>query len=150
MVRWSQPVGFFLFINLLGFATLAITLDLILYVTRGTRELAYGLGVALVVTVVGYGLYRSTKDELFDHLMSRWRMDVDQVQGRLEAAMWVRGVRVAVERDGDRVTYPLPPLSIVIAPGRWRTRVYVGPSTEDNELLVYRLEAFVERALKVS
>mgnify|MGYP006987901096 FL=1 len=101
----------------------------------------------IVVGVVAHHVGRWRFGNLFDHEMSRWGMEVDQVLARLDAAMASRGVRVAADREGDRVTYPLPPLSVAVDRVLWGTRVFVGPSYEGNELIVSRLKAFVERAL---
>jgi hypothetical protein len=101
----------------------------------------------IVIGVSAHYIAKRRFGDLYDHEMSRWSMEMDQVLGRIDVAMQSRGVRVATDRDGDRVTYPLPPLSIAVDRGWGGTRVFVGPSSEETELRVYRLKAFVEGAL---
>jgi hypothetical protein len=147
MVRWSQPVAKELLLGLLAVILNSMGLPLFIFFIDGAELLAYAFIALVIVGVVAAFLGKWRFGNLYDHEMSWWSMEVDQVHKRLAAAMGARGVMVAVESDGDRVIYPLPPLSIAVAPG-WRgTMVFVGPSFEDNELLVFRLKAFVERAL---
>jgi len=143
-------LGLYLLSSSVAGMVLFLGVNIIDILREGPRALVYGGILVLTICFVVFYLIKRTLGDLYDHEMSHWKMEVDQVLGRLDAAMRARGVQVAAERKGDRVWFPLPPLSIVVAPGWWRTRVFVGPSTEENELLVWRLKAFVERALKVS
>ncbi len=146
MVRWSQPVALVLLVELLNLL-IFFSSSIVLAAMEGPRWIIYLVILAIVVGVVAHYIGKWRFGELYDHEMSRWNMEMDQVLGRLDAAMLSRGVRVAADRDGDRVTYPLPPLSIAVDRGWWGTRVFVGPSYEDNELVVWKLKAFVERAM---
>ena len=113
--------------------------------------MAYGEDVASVAYgLVGVGFYIFTNwslGDLYDHEMSQWKMDEEQVLRRLAQAMVARGARPPLERRGKRVWFLLPPLSIVVR-RRWRrTLVYVGTSTEESEFTVERLKGFVEQAM---
>ena len=147
MVRWSQPPDLYLLSGFVALMVLRFGMNIIDIVGEGPLALVFGVIIVLTVSFMLYYVVRRSLGDLYDHEMSYWKMEEDQVVMRIDAAMRARGVQVAVERKGDRVWFPLPPLSVVVAPGWWRTRIYVGPSTDETELLVERLENFVERTL---
>ena len=82
-----------------------------------------------------------------DHVFSRWDMDKDFVASRIDRALRYKDINVVIGYEEPIVIFPLPPLSVVVAPGRKRTKVYVGPVTGDNREKVEALKSFVERAL---
>lgn len=82
-----------------------------------------------------------------NHFFSRWDMDKDWVARRIDTAMRRKGVNVVIGYKGDTVIFPLPPMSIVVAPERKKTTVYVGPVTDANPHRVEALKAFVDEAL---
>lgn len=82
-----------------------------------------------------------------DHLFSRWDLDKDLVAGRIHQAIQMKGINVAIDYKGESVIFPLAPLSIVVAPERRKTMVYIGPVTEGNNDKVEGLKGFVEAAL---
>jgi hypothetical protein len=94
-----------------------------------------------------YVLLRLGLGQLFDHEMSRWELERDQVLRRLARAMAARGVRPTPMDKGTTVWFHLPPLSIVVGRSDFRTRVFVGPSNRGTRSRVKMLEAFVEQAL---
>ncbi len=82
-----------------------------------------------------------------DHLFSRWDLDKDLVATRIHQAIQMKGINVAIGYKGETVIFPLSPLSIVVAPERWKTTVYVGPLMEGNDDQVEGLTGFVDAAL---
>ncbi len=148
MVRWYQPLEVYIFGGYGGCILLRFVLFIDEILEQGLMVLVYAVILVLAITLVFYYLVKRILGDLYDHELSYWNMEADQVVGRLDAAMKARGVHVVVERKRKRVWFPLQPLSVVVAPGYWRrTTIYVGPSTDETELLVERLEGFVERAL---
>ena len=133
-----------------GFAAcmvLSLGLEILEIIESSPWEVISIVVFLIAFFIVYYYIVKRILGDLYDHERSFWKMDVDQVLWRLDVAMRARGVQVAVERKGKRVWFPLPPLSIVVTPGwRW-TWIYVGPSTDETDILVARLEAFVDRAL---
>ena len=85
-----------------------------------------------------------------NHFFSRWDMEKNFVVWRIDEAMKRKGTNVVMGYKGETVIFPLPPLNIVVAPGRSRTMVYVGPLMEGNDRMVDGLKAFVEAALKAN
>ncbi len=145
---WSQPIGFYYLSRFAAWIVLFFILNLLDVLREGPRSLVFGGIIVLTASLVYYYYVKRGLGDLFDHEMAAWRMKMDQVLERLDHAMGRRGVHVAVERSGKRVLFPLPPLSIAVAPGWLWTKIYVGPSTDKTEILVYRLERFVEAALE--
>jgi hypothetical protein len=81
------------------------------------------------------------------HVYSMWDMDPDMVAWRIDQAIKRRIPNNVILYEGSLVIFQLPPLSIVVAPGYKRTKVYVGPLTDDNRPQVEALKAFVDAAL---
>ena len=147
MVRWSLPLGHNLlrsYIALLFFCSLFAIIDFLEY---GLKAVLIAMMMSAIILLVGYLLMIHRLGDLHDHELSRWKMDKDQVLRRLAQAMAARGARPQLETKDEMVWFLLPPLSIVVGRAWWATTVYVGPSTDETELLVERLENFVERAL---
>ena len=147
MDRWAQPIAGYLVGGYLAWMVLGLGLKIPEIFESSPWEVASVLVILIAFSIVYYYIIKRILGDLYDHERAFWRMEMDQVLWKLDVAMRARGVQVAVERKGDRVWFPLPPLSIVVAPGWRRTRIYVGPSTNETDILVARLETFVERAL---
>jgi len=148
MVYWSQPLGSFLLSRFTAGLIFLFILNILEFTREGVTNLFFVILSLVVVSIVYHLLIKWRLGELYDHEMSHWFMKRDEVLRRLDAAMRERGVQVAIQRDGNRATIPLPPLSIVVAPGWVRTKIFVGPSTDKTELLVWRLKAWIEVALR--
>jgi hypothetical protein len=113
----------------------------------GWMEYVYWFGAYALVAVAIYVHINWSMGDVYDHEMSMWKMDEDQVLRRLAQAMAARGAKPPLERRGKRVWFLLPPVSIVVH-HRWRwTTVFVGPSTVETESTVERLKGFVEQTL---
>ena len=117
------------------------------FFVRGLTYLVYWVVLSVPVVAVLYLIMLWRLGELNDHEMSFWKMEKDLVMRRLAHAMVERGARPPLQSRDNRDWFLLPPLSIVVARGWWRTKVYVGPSTEETKVSVRRLEGFVEKAL---
>lgn len=146
MVRWIPSLlPFFLIYSVVYFI---VWFPGLVYEVVKSGLLALVIVIAFVIGMfVLYTAMMKYHGDIVNHEVSRWRMPADEAARRLARAMAARGVRPPVERAGDRVTFDLPPLTIVVAPGQVWTRVMVGPSVDENELRVERLKAFVERVL---
>ncbi len=147
MAEWVGPVRstFWTVIAVIGCIIVAIVL---LITTEGSFEApCYGAQVSLIIAIVAFYVYRHRLEIVLDHVYSRWDMDKDIVCHRLNMAMWNRGVRIKVDFWGDWVVFPLPPMSVVVRPGRKRTTVFVGPVTERTKDKAEGLKAFVEAAM---
>lgn len=122
-------------------------LVMLVYTDGAIDVICCGAQTYVLVIIVAYYVYRHRLEIVLDHVYSRWDMDKDIVCQRIDLAMRNRGVRVAVEFWGDWVVFPLPPMSIVVRPGRKRTTVFVGPLTPDKKDKAEGLKAFVEAAM---
>lgn len=146
MVRWIPSLLPFFLVFWIGYIFLWFPVIIDEVLARGLLALVF-FAALVIGSLVLYAALLQYHGGTIDHEVSRWRMPADEAARRLARAMAARGVRPPVERAGDRVTFDLPPLTIVVAPGQFWTRVMVGPSLDENELRVERLKAFVERTL---
>lgn len=145
MAKWTPPIGPYL-LNIFGLGLVIWYIGPWILSRRLTGSI-YALVMYVLIFVAIHIFLKGSLGEMYYHEQSRWRMGVDEVLGRLYAAMRARGVQVVAERRDKRLWLPLPPLSVVVVPGWWWTKVYAGPWTEENEARLEGLEAFVERAM---
>ncbi len=105
------------------------------------------LDVYILMFVLGYSIYFYGLRNVHDHDFSRWDMDIEVVCRRIDMAIRRRGTFATAQTKGRNVVFEVPPLSIVVRPGRKRTTVFVGPLGPDTRPKVEALKAFVDAAL---
>lgn len=148
MVDWTPPLWRYTLGNLVaGFVVWSIMEAIYSFFVMGLSFLVGWLVLSIPITAVLCLILWWRQGELIDHELSFWKMDKDLVMRRLAHAMVERGARPPVQTREKGDWFLLPPLSIVVTRGWWRTKVYVGPSRKGTEGTVKRLEGFVERAL---
>ena len=147
MARWTLPLGRFYQRSYIGLLIIYFIFNILGYFSFGLTGVLITMGLSTLVVSLAYLLMKWRLGDLHDYTVSRWRMDKDQVLRRLAQAMAARGVKPQLETKDERVLFLLPPMNIIVDRARWVTLVFVGPSTEETELLVERLEGFVEQAL---
>lgn len=118
-----------------------------LYMDSAYELICCGSTWYIIVIFVAYYVYYYRLEIVHDHVYSRWDTDKDIVCWRIDVAIWRRGVRPKIDYWGNWVVFPIPPMSIIVRPGRKRTTVFVGPVTGTDPSRVEALKAFVERAL---
>jgi len=147
MVSWTPPMWYVVLRNHIGLLVAFYIVDIIEMYEWGLIVVLIMMALSTLIVGVGYLAWMRRIGKIHDHELSFWWIGHDAVLRKLAQAMVARGAKPPLEKDGKRVWFLLPPLSIVVEPGWLRTKVYVGPSTDETETTVKRLKGFVEQTL---
>jgi hypothetical protein len=147
MIEWEGPVTrTFLDVYLAIAAT--FILMVISFFVDGLFEIVISIIILLMFLFIPALFVLTWRlPKVRDFYMSRWLLDRDLVCWRIDMAIQKKGIRAIIGHDGSKVIFPLPPYSIIVAPGRRQTLVYVGPATEQNRARFEALKTFVESTL---
>ena len=147
MCEWKGVAGRSFMVKVLVVLTV-FTLAWLSIMTDGAVDvLICAAMVYVLITVVAVFIYSFIVSSVSDHVFSLWDIDADVVCWRIDQAIKRQVPRNVIEYRGGRTIFHISPMSIIVAAGHKRTRVYVGPVTSENGDKVEALKAFVDAAL---